>query len=75
MINFIRNWWYARMRQYDRTILWPSCVELAPDIDHAKAAFAFHAFHDPAWLTLGEQEITRQIDQLEAPLDLWDRPE
>jgi hypothetical protein len=34
-------------------------------LDYARAAFAVHAFNDPAWLTLGEDEIVRQIDALE----------
>jgi hypothetical protein len=64
MIRWLRAWWAARQRAIDMEILWPSCLELAPDLDHAKAAFAFHAFNDPAWLILGEAEIQRRIDAL-----------
>ena len=43
MINFIINKWHKRQRSIDIAILWPSCKKLAPDIDHARAAFTFHA--------------------------------
>jgi hypothetical protein len=52
-------------RQIDLAILWPSCKEQAPDLDHAKAAFAYHAFNDHAWTCLGEAEICRCIDALD----------
>ena len=45
--------WYARCRKIDIRILWPSCLKQARDLNHARAAFATHAFHDPAWLVLG----------------------
>lgn len=51
-------------RQIDLDILWPVCKEQAPDLDHAKAAFAVHAFNDEAWRPLGEDEIKRRIDAL-----------
>jgi hypothetical protein len=63
-MNALRNWWYARLRKIDLQILWPQCRERSPDMDRAKAAFAVHAFHDRAWLILGEQEIYRRIDEL-----------
>jgi hypothetical protein len=56
--------WHARQRQIDLEILWPSCRDQAPDLDVAKAAFAMHAFHDNAWLVLGEDEIYRIIEGL-----------
>lgn len=55
----------ARHRAIDLSILWPICKERADDLDHAKAAFASHAFNDPAWMFLGEDEIKRRIDALE----------
>lgn len=64
MLRWLANWWHARQRSIDLQVLWPSCVKLAPDLDHAKAAFAVHAFNDSAWLCLGEEEIKRQIDGL-----------
>jgi len=62
----------ARRRDLDIQILWPICKQQANergderggDIDHAKAAFALHAFNDQAWLVLGEEEIKRRIDAL-----------
>jgi hypothetical protein len=46
-------------------ILWPSCKELAPDLDHAKAAFAVHAFNDPAWIDFyGEDRLKQVIGSL-----------
>jgi hypothetical protein len=44
--------------------LWPTCRAVG-DVDLARVAFAVHAFHDPAWLRLGEDEIKRIIDGLE----------
>lgn len=63
--RLIRSWWHARQRQIDLDILWPICVRGANDLDHAKAAFAVHAFNDPAWRELGE-ELFNFIDRLEA---------
>jgi hypothetical protein len=62
----IAMWWQRRQRAIDLDLLWPACCAEAPDLDTAKAAFAVHAFNDPAWLALGEQEVIRFIDQLEA---------
>jgi hypothetical protein len=53
------------MRRFDLEILWPTCKKEAPDLDHAKAAFAVHAFLDDAWLCLGEKAIIDAIDKLE----------
>ena len=53
-----------RRRQIDLQILWPACKGNAPDLDHARAAFALHAFNDPAWTSLGHDEIVRCIDAL-----------
>ena len=64
MIRWLIDKWYARLRRIDLDILWPTCREQAPDLDHARAAFAVHAFHGRAWLWLGEDEIIRQIDRL-----------
>jgi hypothetical protein len=60
----LMNWWRSRQRATDLQILWPSCRDLAQDLDHARAVFAFHAFNDPAWLSLGEDEIVRIIGAL-----------
>jgi hypothetical protein len=63
-MKWIINWWHKRQRDIDLAILWPSCRDLAPDLDHAKAAFAAHAFQDAAWLSLGEDEIIHRIGEL-----------
>jgi hypothetical protein len=61
----VKKWWNARRRRIDMDILWPICLAGANDLDHAKAAFAYHAFNDPAWQELGEREIFNFIDKLE----------
>jgi hypothetical protein len=55
--------WYQRT--FDLRVLWPQCKAQARDLDHAKAAFALHAFNNPAWLRLGEDEIKIRIDALD----------
>jgi hypothetical protein len=64
--TLIVSWWRARQRRIDLEILWPICVRGANDLDHAKAAFAMHAFNDPAWLCLGEDAMIDLISRLEA---------
>lgn len=54
----------ARQRAIDLRVLWPACRSAAPDLDTARAAFAIHAMHDPAWLSLGEDEIIQRISEL-----------
>ena len=63
-MNCILDWWYRRLRRIDMDILWPECVAQAPDLDHARAAFAVHAYLDRAWKVLGDEEIDKLIDQL-----------
>lgn len=69
MRRWLRNRWHRRMRAIDLDIMWPCCKREATrwgcGLDEARAAFATHAFHDPAWLALGEDEIRRQIDRME----------
>ena len=60
----IRDMWRHRQRRYDLQILWPICKKEARDMDHAKAAFAYHAFNDPAWLCLGEEQLIAAIERL-----------
>jgi hypothetical protein len=62
----IRTWWRARQRAVDIDVLWPILLREAGDLDRAKAAFAFHAMNDPAWLCLGEERIIAFVDKLEA---------
>jgi hypothetical protein len=67
MFRWIADWWHALQRRIDMEILWPVCCEQARDLDHAKAAFCFHVFRDPAWLCLDEQFVLDFIDRLEPP--------
>ena len=53
-----------RRRRLDLQILWPICKQKADTLDHAKKAFAFHCYNDPAWRALGEDEIYRRIEAL-----------
>ena len=64
MIRWLTALWYARLRNIDMQVLWPSCLAQARDLDHAKAAFAVHAFNDPAWMFLGRDAVYRAIDGL-----------
>lgn len=64
MFGWIFARWHGIQREIDRHVLWPSCKEKAEDLHQARAAFAHHAFNDPAWLVLGQEEIIRQIDEL-----------
>lgn len=61
--------WHWQQRRVDLMVLWPSCKREAfakgLGLEGARAAFALHAFHDPAWFSLGEEEITRRVDRLE----------
>ena len=61
-MRWLWNWWHARQRAIDVQMLWPLCKANAIDIDHARAAFGWHAHHDEAWLCLGEDEIAKRID-------------
>jgi len=62
-LTVCRGPWRARHRRLDLMILWPACKQNEPDLDHAKAAFAMHAFRDLAWLELGD-ELFPFIDRL-----------
>ena len=64
MIRWLIRRWHARQRAIDLNILWPSCKNMASNMDEAKAVFACHAYHDPAWLELGEGAIYDFIDGL-----------
>ncbi|HEX5426638.1 MAG TPA: hypothetical protein VFW94_24210 [Candidatus Acidoferrales bacterium] len=64
MLKWLREKWYAKVRQTDLKLIWPACRKHAADLDHAKAAFSIHAFQDKAWLALGEDGIKSFIDAL-----------
>lgn len=57
--------WHWQQRRIDLSILWPACKKQAGgDLDDARAAFAVHAFRDPAWTCLGHDEVVARIDAL-----------
>ena len=64
MIRRLTGMWYARCRKLDMELLWPSCLSQACDLDHAKAAFAVHAFNDPAWMFVGRAAVHECIEGL-----------
>ena len=66
MIRWLQGLWHARQRKIDMDVLWPSCIAQARDLDHAKAAFAVHAFNDPAWMFLGRDAVHSFIDDLQS---------
>lgn len=49
LIDRFERWWRERQRGVDLKLLWPICKAKASDIEQARAAFAVHAFEDPAW--------------------------
>jgi hypothetical protein len=66
-MKWLGRWWRRRQRAVDLEILWPSFRDMAPDLDHAKAGFAYHALRDPAWTRdFSEGEILDIIDRFEA---------
>jgi hypothetical protein len=56
---------HARQRAIDMRILWPACIERAPNLDLALTIFRIHCYQDPAWLELGEATINEMLDRLE----------
>jgi hypothetical protein len=64
-MNYLISLWRRRQRSIDLQVLWPACKDHAQDLDQARVAFAIHAYRDKAWLCLGEDEIRRQINELQ----------
>jgi hypothetical protein len=64
MFRAIQRWWRARQRAIDLQILWPICKEKARSLDHARAAFAVHAFSDPAWVDEYGDNLVNVIGEL-----------
>lgn len=68
MSNWLHGWLFAllhwQQRRIDLQILWPICRDKAKSLDHARAAFAVHAFNEIAWMCLGEEEVKRRIGEL-----------
>ena len=63
LLRRLREFWWRTQRHADIAILWPRCKDLAPDLEHAKGAFAVHAFNDPAWIEFyGEDQLIQVID-------------
>ena len=67
LLGWVNACWYWRQRRVDLKILWPACVEQAPNIEEARAVFALHAYDDPAWLALPPEELTRRLHALKDP--------
>lgn len=65
MRGFLKDWWYQRCRRLDLELLWPECLAHAKNLEYAKVAFAFHCFHDKAWLHLGKPHIEAVLNSLE----------
>lgn len=65
MFRFLQRWWWSRQRAIDLRILWPACKEGAASIDHARAAFALHAFNDPAWVREYGENLYNVIGELQ----------
>lgn len=65
MIKLIQRWWWSRQRAVDLQVLWPACKEMAPDLDHAKAAFMLHAINDPAWARHYGEDLWQVVDALQ----------
>lgn len=62
----IMKWWRARQRKIDIEMLWPICKQGASDLDHARAAFAMHVFHDEAWMAdFNEDELIERLEALQ----------
>lgn len=71
LLILLLRWWRARQRAIDLQLLWPVCKREAlarfgeaEALDYAKAAFAVHAFHDEAWMCLGEEKVIETIEEL-----------
>lgn len=60
LIGLLHSWLAAcrkQQRQCDIDILWPVIRRNARSLDHAKTAFLFHVFHDPAWKNVSATEL------------------
>ncbi len=65
LLKLLRNWYWEQQRHYDLGFLWLECKAQAPNLDHARAAFAIHAFHDACWFEYyGEQQLIDIIGKL-----------
>lgn len=47
---WLRQWWKARQRKFDRTIMWPAMKEeCRGDLEMARLGFCLHMQYDPAY--------------------------
>jgi hypothetical protein len=58
------KWWDRYLRHLDQKLLWPTCKEMARDLDQARAAFTLHTKLDPAWREVTEEERTAIVNKL-----------
>jgi len=64
-MKFLFKYWRTLQRATDMDTLWPACKQHAEDLDHAKAAFYFHASNDTAWTKdYTKEELINFVDQL-----------
>jgi hypothetical protein len=54
----------SKLREVDRTVLWPSICEQTDSIDVAKRAFRNHARSDTAYSYMSPGELDRYINEL-----------
>jgi hypothetical protein len=66
MIQWPFKIWREAQRRVDLTTLWPECKKYSHDLEHAKAAFYYHAVRDPAWTRdYTETELIDFVDELQ----------
>lgn len=56
-LKWARGLWYAHLRRKDIEILWPSCKEVALDMDRTRDAFLVYVRGNKAWTVLDDHEI------------------
>jgi hypothetical protein len=63
ILSRMREWWWARQRATDLSILWPICRDRAPDRDTALAAFMVHAAQDPCWIQKYGDNLWKEVER------------
>lgn len=65
-LAFITRWLRKQQRAMDMQMLWPECLEIAPDRSYAVMAFGMHVLRDPAWtIDYCEEALVWMLDCLE----------
>lgn len=64
ILNVLLEPWHRRQRRYDALYLWPAMLREVVDLEHARAAFAYHASIDSAWKHLSAEKTLREMDEL-----------